>query len=351
MALWQDINYLRQIAPRLERFKEKSTNKLWNCRCFRCGDSVKKSNKTRGYFFPSLPTPGMEECLMYKCQNCNISLPFSAILKDFDANLYSQYRLEKYRDSKPVIQVVETSFDIALAAIQKLKKTPPETRKYIPSITDDLKCIAELGSKHPATQYIKARCIPVNMWEKLFYAPKFFKWASGNTDKFKSWTDEDHPRLIIPWYSEDNVCHTYTARSFGKEEPKYYKIVLDDSYPPYYGLEKLDKTKQIYVMEGPLDALFLNAVAVGTSALQLYQNKDAIYLPDRDIRNKEIMKITNKMIQLGYRVCMLPDDLPGKDVNDFVVSGMSIKEIEAIINAHTYQGLEAQMEFLKWKKC
>jgi hypothetical protein len=233
----------------------------------------------------------------------------------------------------------------------QIKKTPPETRKYIPIITDDLKSIAELVGSHPARKYVESRKIPVDMWNKLFYAPKFFHWSTGHTNKFKCFTEEDHPRLIIPWYSEDNVLFAYSARAFGPEEPKYFKIIMDDTYPPFFGLDKLDKTRPIYILEGQLDVLFINAVAVGTSTLQLYDNKEAIYIPDRDIRNSQIMKNVKKLIDIGYKVCMLPDTLPGKDINDFVKGGMSIEDIEKVISENTYQGLSAQIHFNNWKKC
>ena len=351
MSLHSDISYARQVASRLERYKEKRINPYQaEFRCPLCGDSAKKSNKVRGTFFVSPPSPGKEVCLLMGCFNCGASLPFSAFLKDFDHTLYSQYTMEKYRDLRPTIKPV-TKEDTALKAIKTFQKTPPETHKYIPSITDGLKSVDDLAENHPVRKYIVDRRLPELCWLHLFYAPKFFKWASGNTDRFKP-CKEDHPRLIIPWYSEDGALFAYSARAFGDEQPKYYKIILDETYPPFFGLDKLDKTKPVVVLEGQVDALFLNAVAVGTSTLQRYDNKEAIYLPDPDIRNKEIMKNTKTLIQLGYKVCLASDEFValGKDVNDWIKSGKTLSEIERMIYKNTFQGLEANLKFLQWSK-
>jgi hypothetical protein len=228
-------------------------------------------------------------------------------------------------------------------------KIPPSTRKYIPTITDDLKSIAELADDHPAKQYVATRLLPKDMWSKLFYAPKFYKWAAGHTDRFNAPSKADHPRMIIPWYSADGVLFAYTARSFGGEEPKYYKIILDETVKPQvFGLNNTNKVE--YVVEGPIDSMFLpNSVAVGNASLHMY-DCDGIYITDRDVRNKEIMREAKLLINMGKKVCMLPNSLLGKDINEMVQNGLTVDDIHNIIKRNTYQGLEAQLKFTEWGK-
>lgn len=349
MSLYQDISYLNRISSRLEKFKCKRTNKLWTCRCPRCGDSTKNSNKTRGYFYPSLPKAGQEPCLIYKCHNCGVPLPFPAFLHDFDKPLYNEYRLERYRENNS-----QSNFSIKKDETQELMEKI-HTLKTNKSIVDDLKSVKQLSENHPVKQYVQKRKIPEYMWDKIFYAPKFFEWAKKNTEKFDSIKFGEHPRLVIPWYNAENEIIAYTARCFGKEDPKYFKIILNEDEEIIYGQDKLDHSKQIYVLEGPVDAMFLNAIAVGNAILQTYINKEAIYIPDADIRNIEVVKNVERMIELGLKVCMMPQHIPGigkyKDINDLVIDGMSIDDIITLIENNTHQGLEAKMYFTSWKRC
>lgn len=332
--LWVDIQYLKLISSRLERYKEKRITPFHAaCRCPLCGDSKKRVNKVRGNFYE------IKGSLIYHCFNCEVHISFPNFLRDFDHSLYDRYILEKYKNGSQK----EKKVDIA-------EKCKIETHRYIPTITDGLKSISDLREDHPVKQYVLNRRIPEEFFDKIFYAPKFFEWASGNTDRFKS-SKEDHPRLIIPWYSEDGTQFAYSARAFGKEMPKYYKIILDETYPPYFGMDRVEKGKPIYVVEGQLDAMFLpNCVSVGTSAIYNFDMKehDIVYIPDRDVRNPDIMKVVRKIIKLGKKVCLLPLDLPGKDLNEVVQNG--VKNLKEIIDCNTIQGLEAELKFSKWSQ-
>ncbi len=346
MSLYVDQSYAKQLSPRLEGFKQKSnTPFLAEFRCPVCGDSAKKKNKKRGYLYE------YKNQLAFKCHNCNASMSFGNFLKHVDVNLYGRYALENYSNNFKQHTVKEApDFSVKFPV-----KHVPETVKYTPNILEGLKSIDELPEGNAVREYIEKRQIPEEFWMRMYFAPKFMTWASQNTDKFKI-TDQtkDHPRLVIPWYSEHGVLFAYTARSFGKEEPRYYSITLDASVPKFYGEERLDVNKPIYVVEGPIDSMFLpNAVAVGTSAIGNFQNRDAdvTYIPDRDVRNKEIMKIVRKLISEGRKVCLLPLNILGKDINEMWLKNFwTRKRMMDIITNNTFQGLQAELEFSKWSK-
>ena len=61
----------------------------------------------------------------------------------------------------------------------------------------------------------------------------------------------------------DGEVFAYQGRAFGSEQPKYITIKLDDNADKIYGLDRVDKTKTIFVVEGPIDSMFLdNCIAV-----------------------------------------------------------------------------------------
>lgn len=333
---WIDVTYVRQLSYRLEGFKEKKTGELFTCRCPLCGDSAKKKNKKRGYFYTH------KGALSYRCFNCGASMSFGRFLKDFDVNLYNRYTFDRYK-AGATHQDTRTDDDLH-QAIQKISEKKSEA-------SDGLISIVNLPDTHPAKKYVEGRKIPEKHWSDIFYVKKFFAWASQHTDKFSSYGKSgDHPRLILPWRGTDDVMFSYSARAFGKETPKYYNIVLDESYEKVYGLNRVDRSKPVYVLEGQIDSLCIdNAVAVGTSSLHIYDGGD-IYIPDRDVRNKEILDITKRLIDTGKRVCMLPSTFQYKDLNEAAKDGLSSACIEKVILENTYQGLEAQLRFSKWKK-
>lgn len=329
MSLYIEEKYLKMLGPRLQGLKQQDKHR-WNCRCPLCGDS-KKQNKRRGYFFAKAGK------LMYFCHNCGASKLFRTFLKEFDSNLFSQYSLEIFKEK------MSNSIKSELPVV-----TAPPTVKYIPDIFEDLPLIRNMDENSQVYIYCETRKLPVDDFD-FHYAEKFIEWTKGNTEKFINWKDSDHSRIVIPWRDRNQKIIGYSARSLGPEEPKYYRIFIDEEVKEHlFGLDRIDESKQIYVVEGEIDSLMIpNAIAVANGKLHKYINKNAIYIPDRDVRNKHIMRGVSEMVELGLKVCFLPLNLP-KDLNDMKKANMTTGEILSIINSNTYQGLEAKLQFSKW---
>lgn len=138
---------------------------------------------------------------------------------------------------------------------------------------------------------------------------------------------------------------------------RYITIKIDENFPKIYGLDKINKRETIYVVEGPIDSMFIkNSLAASDSSLESvckYLNKkdNVILIPDRQPRNPQICNKIIHFIKLGHDVCLLPETLKGKDINEFILNGLSKLELRRIIDTHTYNGLRAELEFAKWKKC
>jgi hypothetical protein len=77
---------------------------------------------------------------------------------------------------------------------------------------------------------------------------------------------------------------------------------------------------------------------------------NATIIMDNEPRNKEIVKQLDKYIELGYNVCMFPDSVKEKDINEMILAGRSSYEILELINTNTTSGIEAKLKFSNWKK-
>ena len=67
-----------------------------------------------------------------------------------------------------------------------------------------LKKVSQLDHDHPVKKFIEDRKIPSDKHYLLYYAPHFYKFVNTIIDnKFPSLVN-DHPRLVIPFFNEDN---------------------------------------------------------------------------------------------------------------------------------------------------
>ena len=144
-------------------------------------------------------------------------------------------------------------------------------------------------------------------------------------------------------------------RGIRGETLRYINLKIRENDLSVYGLDVVDTNKEVFVVEGPIDSLFLdNAIAcVGTS----FNKIDKLGLTyftvvfDNQPRNKEVCSLMLKQIKAGNKVCLWPEYIEDKDINDMILSGLTKGEVISIIVDNTYQGLEAELEFTSWRKC
>jgi hypothetical protein len=114
----------------------------------------------------------------------------------------------------------------------------------------------------------------------------------------------------------------------------------------------VDFNKRYYITEGQIDSLFLtNAVATGDAGgnnegLDNIQN--AVYVFDNEPRNKQIVQRMEKLLDAGYKVCIWPEKVVDKDINDVILSGLDPQEI---IDQNIYSGLTGKLQLSYWRKC
>ena len=308
-----DTKYLNIISPYLQQFKKKGDN-LWNFRCPYCGDSQKSRTKARGFVFRK------KNDLFFKCHNCGVGASLGNLVKTVDSKTYKDYIMERYKKGVETRSSPQPEF----------KFNAPVFRKK--GILEGLKSIKNLPDDHPAKQIVEKRKLPEESFCDLYLCESFFKFTNSIIKgKFPS-LGGDHPRLIIPFRGEDGEVFAYQGRAFGNEQPKYITIKIDEDRDKIFGLDKVDKSKPILVVEGPLDSLFLdNCIAVaGADFSNIKGDLTVIY--DNEPRNKEINKQIEKTIDQGKSVCLWPDSMTHKDINDMIIAGYSKENIQEIID-------------------
>jgi|TARA_Y100000296_G_scaffold41991_1_gene48394 hypothetical protein len=317
-----DLKYINLISPRLDKFK-KVRDFLYNFRCPYCGDSEKFANKARGYFYRK------KESMLYRCHNCDKGTTVGKVIEYLDTDIYKEYVMERFvGNDEPTYEFQPPKF----------KKKDPKLKDLVP--------INKLNGDHPALEILKKRQIPEEHYDKFFLCHKFYSWANISTLVPRR---NEHPRLVIPFYDENGDVFAAQGRAFGKEQPKYLTVKFDDK-PKIFGLDRVDWSKTVYIVEGPIDSLFLdNALAVaGADFMYLpFEKKEFVVVLDNEPRNPEIVK---KMIDLAgkdYSLVIWPDNLKGKDINDFVMAGYDVCNI---MESNTFRGIEARLRVAAWKK-
>ena len=332
MSSYIDLKFINDLSGRLSQFKKK-TDYLFNFRCPHCGDSQKSKTKARAYLYR------VKNDMFFKCHNCGQGQNLANFIKFVDPKLYESYLLERYKKSAPATPKPEFDFK------------PTKFKDQTP--IDDLKSIKDLPEDHPARLYCDNRKIPEKCFDKLFLSDKFMTLVNEvkpNTYK----VIKDHPRLIIPFYDTTGKVFAFQGRAFGKEQPKYLTIKLDENKQKVYGLDKVNFQQPIYITEGPIDSLFIdNCLAAGGADLFLKNkipNEQITYIFDNEPRNKEIVKRMYKVIEQDFNVVIWPEEIQLKDVNDMIKSGLTKLELQDIISKNTYSKLSALTKLNYWKK-
>lgn len=338
-----DLKYAGILSVRLERYSIKSQNPYKaNCRCPICGDSQKSKIKARGWVLEK------DNLALFYCHNCNASMSLRNLLKVVEPALYNEYVMDvginkhKRREELPKLKPIDTL----------TQKQPAFKKKGSPLLK--IKKVSTLDPQHFVKKYIASRKIPTAQQYKLYYAQKFNAWVNELIPG-KMPEDMDEPRLILPFIDASGNVFGFQGRSLRASSLRYITIMLDESMPKIFGMESVDYNKKYYVVEGPIDSLFLsNAVAMAGAdgnGNGIRNVENAVFVFDNEPRNKEICQRMEACVNKGYSVCIWPKNMLDKDINDMILSGMSQADIELIIDNNTYKGLTGKLELSYWRKC
>jgi len=337
-----DVKYVGIISSQLDQFTKK-TKTLYNFRCPFCGDSEKNRYKARGYFYPSKD----RDSFIFKCHNCGITKSFANFLKEMDHMSYGNYLLDKFGSNN-----VKNEQQV----YQKPKK-----RKNIMDVTYLEKIGAEridrIPKNHLVYNFIHQRRIPQSCLDRLYFVHDD-KILERLDPIYKGRIVGNQARVLLPFINRDGELVGVAARAINSSVSlRYLAFKIDKNAPMIFGLDRIKRNSResVYVLEGPIDSLFLeNSIAVGGADFKKLETEirkeKCIVVFDNEPRNKEIVKRMKDIIELGYKICIWPEGLKEKDINDMVLANIPAGEIQDIINKNTHSGLAAMATLNSWKR-
>lgn len=340
--IWLEKKYAQLIGARLDRFHTKSNEPyLANFRCPLCGDSKKNKFKSRGFFYQR------EGSIYFTCHNCGAGMHLGTLIKQLNSSLYDEMVLEKMLEK-------EASMYDELVVKRSIKKiaSKPFSLKDFPGTP-----LRDLTDSHTSWRLIKSRKIDEKKARNWFHTENFC--ASVNEllpKKFsKKAIEKNIPRLVIPYYYKGNLIGLIGRSYVSGDDRKYMTISLDKSIPCVYGLDMVDWNKDVLVLEGPIDASFLdNAIAASGSDISgtviklrncIPEAREAnfVIVHDNERKSPEAKKHLRSSVDSGNLVCFWPPWIQEKDINDMVLSGMTPERIHSLILESSKNGLEAKV--------
>lgn len=327
-----DYHFLMLISTRMDNFKQVS-NDLYRMRCPICGDSKKKKDKARGYVY------AIDEGYNYKCHNCDASMSLCSLIAHVDPALKDEYILARFKERNPI----KNKEDV----FEKITYRIPEKTLF--------QHLIPLQEHQDVCDYALSRAIPEHHLNKL-YAVNHIQDFTRHLDKYK---DKELPLrncLAIPFITEGKLTHVQ-FRTIEQVSFRYLTIEVDESSPKVFGMNLMDDTSKVYVLEGPIDALMVRngiatAGATNKHVIQYLRNtlgKDRlVFVFDNDyMHNEQVMKQLRSRIQNGYSVVIYDRHHKAKDANDMITKyGWSHDELLHYYQTHTYKGAAALTKLL-----
>ena len=326
MSTYIDKKYINLVSPQLERFKWKS-QALANCRCPICGDSQRNKKKARGFFFPK------KNDYFFKCHNCGAGHNMQRFLEFVAPALAQEYTLERWRNGENgksnYVKPVEAEVSLPKAQLQLPK-------------------VSSLPTTHVARVYMESRKIP--RLDTFYFAECFGDWVRSIDQSYTGVPNEE--RIVIPFINRSGELIAAQGRALTGSGIRYITVKFKKDGRAIYGEDRIDYSKRVYAVEGPLDAAFLpNGIALAgcETAEGIKVFSDCVLVYDNEPRNREIVRKMEEAIEEGYRVCVW-QGVDEKDINDMVLAGRTPEQVRALIDSSAVSGIEARLKWSKWKR-
>ena len=348
-----DYKFLMMVSPRLQRFKDQG-NRVYNCRCPFCGDGKTDQKKARGYILYN----SKKDSVGYYCYNCGASYSFSTFLKLVAPDLHGDYKMEAFG-----LKVAKVTIPADASVTATLKKTAGDTQKVFGDVLG--KC--HRLSKCPTTleavkRYAEGRKIPESLFSEL-YACHTVMDILTRVPRYKDTVIPDAPMLVIPFFNKEGDYDFIQCRDIRVEVPPRYRFVtiqVKDDGSKLYGENRVNWTEPVYVLEGPIDAMFIdNGVSTAGAAAGLgylverTKASNLVMLFDNELTtNEDILNHVKSCMAAGMGVVLFDKEFDGiKDINKAVVDyGWSVADINTYVRSRTFHGLRASLELAKMLK-
>jgi hypothetical protein len=332
--------YINRISNRLELFKNNG-NDIYSCRCMKCGDSKTKKHKTRFFIFQH------KNKFFVKCFNCGYANSFEYFLKDFDFNLYTEYKTEKlklnnYTYKEPELKITTNinSFDFSnniLSNYQSIRNT----------------------NNSNIYNYFKSRKINEFYYDK-FYAIKDINSLSSKLEKYKDKKYFNADSILIPAINKDNNLNYIQTRYIETQQQKFLSFTILENYDNIFNENNLDFSKRISITEGSFDATHVNNCCsiFGINNIQRINylksiNPNIRIIVDNDYSyNHEVKKSLNYFIDNNFQVVIYDKQFKDiKDLNESIIRNKFTEEsLNEYLDTRTFTGLRARLELAKQLK-
>ncbi len=333
--LYKQVDLLHQFQIHLPKFKKLRHN-VWAFRCPYCGDSKTNINKRRGYLFE------YENNLFFKCFNCSDSKSFMGLIKDLEPSLYSELMFDaivgqkKKAEPKRIIETIKPK-------LEKKENTLP---------TKQIVKISDLAHDHVAYTYLTSRLLN-DHFDRLYYTESIFNFVLNNYKDENASKYPSEPAIVIPIININKEVIGYQFRTLFSKI-RYYTFAISEN-KLVFGVDTIDTKKPVYVVEGPLDSLFIdNCIAAMSSDLtgvlsRLSFTIDPIFIFDNEPWSEQITRLMIETIDNGYKIAFWnKPEIYGKkeDINDMIIKGKEKKIVDLLNNV--YDGLGAYAEYNTW---
>lgn len=303
------FEYCKQAALSL-RFKKIAMNSI-STECVFCG-----TKKMKGTVFFANTGRLCYICWRASCP-CHEAIYASKWLREVNPSLYQAY-LEDIRkkegSSDLDIQKMQEKFVEQFKKQQAIQKKEVEQKKFLDNLATKYFKHIEDGTalSKQAIDYCKKRMIPEEAWKKFFIC---------HEGKY-------HDRLVIPFYNKEGKVEYFQARTLLKNiEPRYMNRLAETQL---YNRDFIDSSKPVFVLEGPIDSLFVeNAVATcgaGSSSkndAELAKFDNLFYIFDNDeAGNKKAGQLVRKHKSVF---------IWNKFLNDYGINRKEVKDINDVV--------------------
>lgn len=283
------------------------------------------------------------------CHNCGYARNLKNFVKEFYPDSYQEKDFVKI-GNRSKLPSATNLYDEVIKRKNKTKINLVKQREH----PKDCILLDHLRDDHKAVKYVKSRMIPKKHYSGLYYCQSFKTLANKYKYDTSKWIDED--RLVIPYWNQDKKLVHIQGRSFlEKTKQRYITLDCGRNGLKIWGLDRLDRSKPIYITEGPIDAMFLpNSLALGgskissdalLSILDCDDPRDVIFVFDNEPENEDIRKEMEKKIVAGFSIVLWDrTKVKEKDVNAAVLEGFDVKELSNMI----CHGSSARIMMRRW---
>lgn len=336
--MYLDIQFATQIMGSLPQAEVKRNGGDFriNARCPLCGDSRSDVYKKRFWLYPSKKGDHMNA----GCFNCGYNKPLSVFLKDYYPDDYRQYMMESFKDRQDRPEP---------------EKAPEPVKEYIQELAfcDRLD---KLPENHPIVKYAVNRCIPRDKFDRLWFT-RDWQALVNSVNPNTYYKPVLEPRLVIPIFDKNGKIESFQGRALRDDaNAKYMTIKANEHSTKVYGQDTIDSLKPVYLLEGPLDSLFVDnagAITGGQMALADVPYKNMrVWVLDNEARHPDTTTRLNTLVEAGEKVVMWDrSPWPSKDINDMIKEdGATREQIMQYLKDNTVSGLAAKLRFKTWNK-